>query len=518
MLRFYDLVLANAPACHFTGLEQEAVGGSLNLEGFQLHALPDVVWRGLPRPGKSWESSALRRDRWAHGMTHITDLSIAGNLLDRLPDGVGRLHCLTNLNAADNQLEALPDTLGLLTNLRTLHLPNNRLRALPGTVTALRGLELLQLEDNRIATIPDGLGFLPVLEKIDVRSNALITLPIDLCQSSSIAGATCLSPRAPPLAPQPNGRRRGPAPCPAGFMPLNAPPAPRAVLAVADNPVRMPPPEIVVQGLRQINDFLARMFRCQQTATLDLRSLDLKTIDYEILPACPLRRECQQGSASANRGRGAVPAARVQHATGALTATLPTQIPDVKRLLLSNNRMVTLAEARTEKSDDPAGAGGGAQRGAGRGKSARRAAALLSPNGAASPLEDRHSPPFLPAACKTRQLFEIFRGIFRAAPASPPPLTGAEAGLNADPPLPRAAVPRPLLAAACATRPRPAAGARTPRDPLRWSRGVTPPPLAHPAAAPPSRSMPFELLENVSPPRRASPSSEEARAVLGRVR
>ena len=69
----------------------------------------------------------------------------------------------------------------------------------------------------------------------------------------------------------------------------------------------------------------------------------------------------------------------------------------MKRLLLSNNRMVTLAEARTEKSDDPAGAGGGAQRGAGRGKSARRAAALLSPNGAASPLEDRHSPPFLPA-------------------------------------------------------------------------------------------------------------------------
>ncbi|KAJ1490140.1 hypothetical protein T484DRAFT_1777984, partial [Baffinella frigidus] len=246
---------------------------------------------------ESWESSAPRRDGWAHGMTHITELSVANNRLSEMPNGIGRIHCLTDFDMSNNELEMLPDSMGLLTALTKLNLTNNQLHSVPNTL-----MFLLKMDNNQLVSVPEGLGYLPVLEKIEARNNKLISLPIDLCQSKSIE-----------------------------------------ILLIAENPIRMPPPEIVDQGLRQINDFLARMFRCQAKSTLDLRALNLESIDYEILPIPDIKHTlylaatgCFTDAATSTLDLRALNLESIDY------EILP--IPDIKRLLLSNNRMKTLAD------------------------------------------------------------------------------------------------------------------------------------------------------------------------------
>ena len=271
MLTFYKRIIANAPSCAIKGIECNAVGGDLRLDDFELVELPFVVHRGLPMPGQLWSEHSVRKDRWGLGMTHLTSLSISSNHLTGLPELISRLHLLTSLVASHNDLEMVPSAIGELTELRTLDLTDNALSLAPDSISKLTELRLLLLNHNRLAELPHGLGFLPRLRELHVKDNALVSLPIDLCQTHSLR-----------------------------------------VLDVDENPMRMPPLEIVGRGLRAIFDFLSRLWRCQSTQTLDLRALDLDSIDYAILP-----------------------------------------IPTLKRVLLANNRMTSISGKRPGDSAKP---------------------------------------------------------------------------------------------------------------------------------------------------------------------
>lgn len=249
ILRFYERILNSAPACNIKGMECDALSHSLNLDEFNLRSIPDVVFRGLPRPGGSWDEQKPRRDRWAHGMTHLTSLSVENNLLIELPDLLPRLEHLAELKARGNALVGLPSSLGKMFTLTTIDVRENKLEELPATVSKLTCLQSLLLDDNLITSLPNGLGYLPELRNLEIRNNRLIDLPIDVCQTKSIK-----------------------------------------VLALENNPVRMPSQEVIARGMRSIIDFLSRLFRCQETHTLDLRALGLESIDYEILPIPSLRR------------------------------------------------------------------------------------------------------------------------------------------------------------------------------------------------------------------------------------
>lgn len=61
-------------------------------------------------------------------------MSLLGNRLVDLPQGVGLLCRLEELDVSFNLLERLPEELGQLQDLQTLELSNNRLRALPETL------------------------------------------------------------------------------------------------------------------------------------------------------------------------------------------------------------------------------------------------------------------------------------------------------------------------------------------------------------------------------------------------
>lgn len=235
--------------CEIKGAACQAIGGSLSLDDFGLVELPPVVHRGLPRPGESWNEYKVRRDRWGLGMTHLTSLSIKSNYLVELPELISRLKVLTSLIASQNDLERLPDSLGNLTDLVVLDLTDNNLSYIPKTSSNLSELRVLLLDNNRLLELPDGLGLLPELREIHTKNNLLTSLPIDLCQSHTLR-----------------------------------------MLDIDVNPMRMPPLEIVERGLRAIFDFLSRLHRCQSTQTLDLRALDLDSIDYAILPIPELKR------------------------------------------------------------------------------------------------------------------------------------------------------------------------------------------------------------------------------------
>lgn len=249
MLAFYQRIVSNAPRCDIKGDECDAVGGELNLDNFQLEELPLVVHRGLPRPGELWDEYKVRRDRWGLGMTHLTSLSIKSNCLVELPELISRLHLLTSLVACNNKLALIPDSLGKLTDLVILDVSGNSLSNIPRTTSNLSELRMLYLDNNRLLELPERLGFLPELREIHANNNLLTSLPIDLCQTETLR-----------------------------------------VLGIDKNPMRMPPLEIVERGLRGIFDFLSRLHRCQTTQTLDLRALELDSIDYAILPIPELKR------------------------------------------------------------------------------------------------------------------------------------------------------------------------------------------------------------------------------------
>jgi len=287
MLAFYQRIAKNAPSCQIKEAECDAIGGALILDDFQLEELPLVVHRGLPRPGEIWNENKMRRDRWGQGMTHLTSLSIKSNLLVELPELISRLHLLTSLVASQNRLSHIPDSLGNLTELALLDLTDNALSQIPRTSSKLLALRNLRVDNNCLVQLPDGLGLLPELRELHAKNNKLTALPIDLCQTETLR-----------------------------------------ILDVDVNPMRMPPAEIVERGLRAIFDFLSRLHRCQSTQTLDLRALDLDSIDYAILP-----------------------------------------IPELKRVLLANNRMTSISGKQLDnddKSDDDKGAsrglGGGGDR------------------------------------------------------------------------------------------------------------------------------------------------------------
>jgi Leucine-rich repeat (LRR) protein len=251
LLRFYNQIIVAAPACNLKGMECEIGGVSLDLSNFELAYLPELVYRGMPRPGGSWDDppNRFRRDRWAFGMTHLKSLILDRNRISELPEMISRCAALETLSAAHNIIKFLPVAFTSLKSLQLLDLHCNSLERLPDSMSRLDDLRDLILDDNKITALPDGLGNLTDLQTLQVNKNLLANLPVDLCETKTLR-----------------------------------------VLGVNENPLRMPPHDIVSKGLRHIMDWLGRLLRCSQTQTLDLRGLGLSSVDYNILPIANVRR------------------------------------------------------------------------------------------------------------------------------------------------------------------------------------------------------------------------------------
>lgn len=139
---------------------------TLRLTGLTLKNLPESLPDALPQ---------------------LTTLSIVACELENLPARLGQLTFLTELDLTGNQLRSLPDSLPGLQRLERLTLSNNKLESLPDHIGGdgniyhgLQRLERLQVEQNELRELPDSIGMLSRLFYANFSGNQLETLPLSI--------------------------------------------------------------------------------------------------------------------------------------------------------------------------------------------------------------------------------------------------------------------------------------------------------------------------------------------------
>jgi|GEM_PF-5791366 len=85
---------------------------------------------------------------------NLTQLSLSGALLSKLPNEISNLRSLTVLQLKDNNLQELPESLKRL-KLRILNISRNYFSVFPRVIFSLENLEQLDVSNNQIAEFPD---------------------------------------------------------------------------------------------------------------------------------------------------------------------------------------------------------------------------------------------------------------------------------------------------------------------------------------------------------------------------
>eukprot|EP00007_Cunea_sp_BSH-02190019_P005553 CAMPEP_0174232408 /NCGR_PEP_ID=MMETSP0417-20130205/2700_1 /TAXON_ID=242541 /ORGANISM="Mayorella sp, Strain BSH-02190019" /LENGTH=2427 /DNA_ID=CAMNT_0015310457 /DNA_START=88 /DNA_END=7371 /DNA_ORIENTATION=+ len=114
-------------------------------------------------------------------------LSLRGNRIEELPDG---LHYLTSLRALDvsrNQISRVSPSLGRMKRLRELNISHNQLSDLPEQIENIKTLRMLDLSHNPVNALPTGLLQLRRLTSLNLSSLGLSELPEEFRQLVSLS-------------------------------------------------------------------------------------------------------------------------------------------------------------------------------------------------------------------------------------------------------------------------------------------------------------------------------------------
>ncbi|CAI8597603.1 unnamed protein product [Vicia faba] len=139
-------------------------------------------------------------------------LDVSANQLSAIPDSIAGLQNLEELNLSANLLESLPDSIGLLQKLKLLNVSGNKLTALPDSICQCRSLvELdasfnnlsylptnigeLDLSNNQIRALPDTFGYLDNLTKLNLEQNPLEVPPVEIVNQGVEAILTFMTKR-----------------------------------------------------------------------------------------------------------------------------------------------------------------------------------------------------------------------------------------------------------------------------------------------------------------------------------
>jgi len=87
---------------------------------------------------------------------------------------------LEDLDLSVNLINVLPEELGKLTNLKKLVIASNKLVTLPISIGELQNLTALDCRSNELSEIPDTIGDLLRCQKMDFSNNMLTELPWNL--------------------------------------------------------------------------------------------------------------------------------------------------------------------------------------------------------------------------------------------------------------------------------------------------------------------------------------------------
>ncbi|GER56775.1 plant intracellular ras group-related LRR 1 [Striga asiatica] len=110
----------------------------------------------------------------------VERVDLSGRRLRILPEAFGRLKSLVVLNLSDNQLEVIPDSIAGLENLEELNLSSNLLESLPDSIGFLFKLKILDVSRNKLTTLPDSISQCRLLVELDASFNKLTYLPTNI--------------------------------------------------------------------------------------------------------------------------------------------------------------------------------------------------------------------------------------------------------------------------------------------------------------------------------------------------
>ncbi len=117
------------------------------------------------------------KENWYVKLDLSRDWALPGELLKTIPDEVFELVNLESLYLTMNEIEFIPEAISELRNLRTLSIFGNNLSSLPDSISELQKLEALNLGANNFTTIPDAIFKLKNLSMLWISNNSLSTLP-----------------------------------------------------------------------------------------------------------------------------------------------------------------------------------------------------------------------------------------------------------------------------------------------------------------------------------------------------
>ncbi|MDZ7965310.1 MAG: COR domain-containing protein [Nostoc sp. DedSLP03] len=191
-------------------------------------------------------------------------LDLRHNKLTTLPEAIAGLQQLTFLDLSVNKLTTLPEAITRLQQLTSLYLSVNKLTTLPEAITRLQQLTFLDLSDNKLTTLPEAITRLPQLTSLDLSFNQLTKLPEAIARLQQL---TSLNLSFNQLMKLPEVIARLQKLTFLGLSGNQLTTLPEAIarlqkltfLGLSNNPIEKPPPEIIVKGIKAIQNYFLQL-------------------------------------------------------------------------------------------------------------------------------------------------------------------------------------------------------------------------------------------------------------------
>ncbi len=120
----------------------------LNIYGNKFNTLPKHIYQMKKLRSICISKNQLSDISQLVTLTELTTLSLGDNLVETVPEDIGKLTKLTHLCLSNNKIKKLPRSICHLSSLRGLYLENNKLIQLPLEFYKLPQLFYLNLENN----------------------------------------------------------------------------------------------------------------------------------------------------------------------------------------------------------------------------------------------------------------------------------------------------------------------------------------------------------------------------------
>ncbi|KAE8657196.1 Plant intracellular Ras-group-related LRR protein 3 [Hibiscus syriacus] len=156
----------------------------LDVSGNKLNALPDSICqcRSLIELDVSFNSLLYLPTNFGNELGNLQRLSVYLNKLRSLPTSICKMRSLHFLDGHFNELRGLPDEIGRLANLEALNVRCNfsDMTELPESLCELINLKELDISNNQINALPDSFGRLDKLTKLNLDQNPLVVPPKEI--------------------------------------------------------------------------------------------------------------------------------------------------------------------------------------------------------------------------------------------------------------------------------------------------------------------------------------------------